>query len=214
VPLRAELSNCSTNSIIGVVPSGATTSAVFSRILFAIRAELTDADSHDRARALLEYARSTYGFVHDSYGWLEQKAARYVTVLVFVIGSANLVLVPEVFRLSGQRHWTIGTATFVVLAVSTLLTAIGSVLHGLRAMRPESVPGPPSDRMQIFQVFKNQTAAETAEGEAHQLLEAASSLRATNETRGTSLKQAYRLMMISIALYAVTLLIAIVGKLL
>jgi hypothetical protein len=178
-----------------------------------MRAELTEADSNDRARALLEYARSTYGFVHDSYAWLEQKAARYVTVLVFVIGSANLVLVPEVFRISSQRHWTIGTASFVILAVSTLFTAIGSVSHGLRAMRPESVPGPPSDRMQIFQAFKNQTVAETAEGEAHQLLEAASSLRATNETRGASLRLAYRLMMVSIALYAATLFTTIVGKL-
>lgn len=214
MPLREGRGNCSTSLTIGVVRSGATTSVLFSRILAATRVELTEADSHDRARALLEYARSTYGFVHDSYAWLEQKAARYVTVLVFVIGSANLVLVPEVFKLSGQRQWTIGTATFVVLAVSTLLTAIGSVLHGLRAMRPESVPGPPSDRMQIFQAFKNQTAAETAEGEAYQLLEAASSLRATNESRGTSLRLAYRLMMVSIALYALTLFIAIMGKLL
>jgi hypothetical protein len=166
----------------------------------------------ENAKAVLDYSRTLYRFIHSRYEWLEQKAARYLTVLAFVIGSANVVVVPQVLRQFEPGMWPKGGAVFAALAAGMLLSGMSAIALALWAMRPQPVPSPPSDPEAVMSAFAGQSSQQVAIGEAGQLLKAATELRAINETRARALKRAFWLMLISFGFYVGTLAVLFVVR--
>jgi hypothetical protein len=166
---------------------------------------LGDLEPTENAKEVLDYSRTLYRFVHSRYEWLEQKASRYLTVLAFVIGSANVVVVPQLLRQFESGKWAPVGVAFATLAAGMLLAGMSAVALALWAMRPQPIPSPPSDPEAVISAFTGQSAEHVAIGEAGELLKAATELRAINEGRARALKPGFWLMLVAFAFYICTL---------
>lgn len=157
--------------------------------------------------ALLQYAREQYRATQARFEWLEAKAARYLTILVFVIGSANVVMLADLRSVVEDCCRAPATYAFAVSMFLLIGSAILTLIVALFSLQPRALPTNASDPSKVIPAFLTQSLAAVAQGEAARQLEATEVIRVTNEKKATALKWSFRLLVTTVTLYALTLLL-------
>lgn len=158
----------------------------------------------ERCEVYLEYAETTYEAEHDRYGWLEEKAMRYLTMLTFIVGSSALTLFEPLVEV--LRHPRAGSGFFVALTVATTLLAVAGVVATLVALRMTLVQIRLTTEM--TEVFDGPSELnEIRSGLAVRFLEAAGAARAKNDTKAMWLSVSFGLIVATIVTAAFSLIL-------
>jgi hypothetical protein len=165
------------------------------------------ADDEPKKLAMLTYARDQYRASHARYEWLEAKAARYLTILVFVIGSANVVMLPNVREVVVRQTATLMQGAFVLSLFLLIGAAVISLFAALISMRPQTVPTSAYNPDAVITAFLSQSLADVAHGEAHQQLVSAERIAVTNEQKARFVKTSYLALLVTVTLYVLTLIL-------
>ena len=145
----------------------------------------------EAAKTFAEYARSRYADALGVYQWHENKAGRYLTVLAFLVGGMNVIIVPQVLWVLEHRAGAITTGLFVAGAITAVGFAIRGCWCASQAMKVARVPGPSTDTEAMIKVFTGQPLERAYEAEGRQILEAVAGLRRINEQRAAWLAKAH-----------------------
>ena len=167
-----------------------------------------DAEQNEKKKlALLGYAREQYKAGHARFEWLEAKAARYLTILVFVIGSANVVMLPDLRDIVRQSERSLADGAFALSLAFLVSSAVFSLTTALFSMRPRGIPTSASRSEDVIPAFLEQSMADVAHGEARVQLDAAERLRLINEGKAWLLKLSFGALLTTVAWYGVTLVL-------
>lgn len=167
--------------------------------------QVNQGDQLAKSQALLQYARDRYRDGHARFEWLEAKAGRYLTILVFVIGSANVVMLIDVRQALFAPNATPLAGAFALGLFSMLVSAVVSLVAALLSMRPQQTPTNSCDWSRVSAAFDSQTLASVSRGEAEQQLKAAERLLKTNERKASLLRLSFACLLTTVGLYGLTL---------
>lgn len=164
------------------------------------------------AEAAQAYAQAQYALMDTRFGWLEEKAARYLTAVSIVLGTGELMVgkpAIEILKEQWHHHWT--EIALVVAAAAMTIVGTIAALAALWVHRPQKLPTPSVDPA-VIDAYKTNSLADACWIQAERMLADAKAIRAVNEGRARSLRVAFWAMSGSFVLFAVSVGLLFVVK--